>query len=261
MFRSVGDHLLNTVEFGTGEPALLGVGGWIGNWELWQQPFEVLSRSHRCIAYDHQGAGESPVEPDAISFEAQVRTVFELMDAFQMQPCVLLGESNGGAVAIEAVLRQPERFNALVLIDSPTWGWDNPETRGFVQALRSNFKSTIDAFVNLCTPEPEVEHVRRWVRNILLKAEPEVAARLLECMYGLDLRPRLGELRLPTLVIQGELDAIRFVRLSRAEENVSLMLQARLHVVRGAGHVPTLTRPAEVTEAIEQFLAQLTLGV
>jgi pimeloyl-ACP methyl ester carboxylesterase len=32
-------------------------GGWVGNWELWQEPFQLMQSRWRCIAYDHRGAG------------------------------------------------------------------------------------------------------------------------------------------------------------------------------------------------------------
>lgn len=250
---------MNVVAFGAGEVTLLGVGGWIGNWELWQQPFELLSGCYRCVAYDHFGAGETVAGPELWTFAAQVDAVFGMLDLLELDRCVLLGESNGGAAAIDAVLRRPERFEALVLIDAAHSGFDQPQVRAFVDALRRDFAGTIHGFVDLCTPEPDVEHIRRWVRNVLLKASPEAAAALLETMYQVDLRSSLPEIRIPTLVVHGELDALAFTRPEVAEETARLIAGARLHIVSGAGHVPTLTRPEEVAQATAAFLAE-TVG-
>lgn len=257
MFRRLGDALVNVVAFGAGELTLLGVGGWIGNWELWQQPFELLSGRYRCVAYDHFGAGETVAGPELWSFDAQVDAVFAMLDLLELERCVLLGESNGGTVAMAAVLRRPERFQGLVLVDAPHSGFDQPQVRAFVDALRRDFPGTIKGFVELCTPEPEVEHIRRWARNILLKATPEAAAALLETMYQVDLRPSLPEIETPTLVLHGELDALAFTRPEVAEETARLVAGARLHIVSGAGHVPTLTRPAEVAQTIDAFLDEI----
>lgn len=238
---------------------LLGVGGWIGSWELWQQPFELLSGRYRCVAYDHFGAGETTAGPHLWSFDAQVDAIFGMLELLELERCVLLGESNGGAVALAAVLQRPERFDALVLVDAPHSGFDQPQVRAFVEALRGDFAGAIRGFVDLCTPEPDVEHIRRWTRNILLKAGPEAAAALLETMYPIDLRPSLPEIRTPTLVLHGELDALAYTRPEVAEETARLVPGARLHIVGGAGHVPTLTRPEQVAEAIDGFLTE-TLG-
>lgn len=259
MFRRLDDALVNVVTFGAGEVTLLGVGGWIGNWELWQQPFELLSGRFRCVAYDHFGAGETVAGPDLWTFDAQVDAVHALLDLLELERCVLLGESNGGAVAMATVLRWPERFDALVLVDAPHSGFDQPQVRAFVDALRRDFPATIHGFVDLCTPEPDVEHIRRWTRNILLKATPEAAVALLETMYPLDLRPSLPEIETPTLVLHGALDALAFTRPEVAEETARLVPGARLHILPEAGHVPTLTRPQEVAHAIDGFLAE-TVG-
>jgi len=255
MFRRFGDVLLNTVSFGAGPTTFVGVGGWIGNWELWQQPFEQMSQRWRTIAYDHYGAGETVVPLDRLTFEHQVDALFEVLDSFGIERCILGGESNGGTVAMAAALRQPDRFSELVIVDGPHSEFDNAATRQFIAALRADFPRTIAGFVEMCVPESDCEHVKRWARDILLRSDADSGVRLLECMFEVDLRPRLAEIRIPTLVIHGELDALPMTRLTAAEETARLIPEATLHVIKGAGHVPTLTRPDEVVKAIEDFVS------
>lgn len=253
MFLRIGDDLVNTATFGSGSRTIVGVGGWIGNWELWQQPFELLSDTHRVIAYDHPGSGETRFT-GSLTFERQVDVVFDVLDALEVERCVLAGESMGGTVAVAAALRQPERFEALVLVDSPMWDFDNATVRGFIDGLRADYAGTIAMFVEVCIPEPESEHLKRWLRRILMRVDAETAIRLLEIMYGIDLRPTLADVRLPTMVINGELDALPANVVERAAETASLIDGASLHVIEGAGHVPTLTRPDEVAHVVRSFL-------
>lgn len=257
MFRQIGTGLVNTAAFGAGDRTIVGVGGWVGNWELWQQPFERLSRTSRVIAYDHPGAGETDVPPDHLTFEHQVDTVVGILDAFEVERCVLAGESMGGTVAVGAFLRDPSRFESLVLVDSPMWDFDNDAVRWFVDGLRTDHAGTMSSFVDLCIPEPDSDHLKRWLQRILLRPDATTAIALLEVMYGIDLRPRLPEIDVPVLVVNGELDALPANRVERAEETAALLPDARLHVVAGAGHVPTLTRPDEVAGTIEELLADL----
>jgi sigma-B regulation protein RsbQ len=257
VFRSIDGHLINTVDFGSGDPTVLGVSGWIGDWELWQQPFELLSRRCRVVGYDHHGAGETRVPVDALSFDAQVETVFDVMDALGTDRCVIAGESNGGAVAIEAALRDPDRFDALVLVAAAYTGFDDPIAPAFAEQLAKDFDGTLDPFIALCTPEPDVEHIRRWLGHILRRAEPEAAVALIESMYGVDLKPRLSELRLPTLIIHGRDDALPFTRPAVAEEAMHLISGCELQMLDATGHVPTLTRPEAVASAIARFIDRL----
>ena len=63
VFLPINGHRINVVAFGPGPRTFLGVGGWAGSWELWQQPFEALSRTWRTVSYDHRGCGETVVPP------------------------------------------------------------------------------------------------------------------------------------------------------------------------------------------------------
>jgi 3-oxoadipate enol-lactonase len=256
VFRRIGDDLINTVSFGSGDRTIVGVGGWIGNWELWQQPFEILSQSYRVIAYDHPGAGETLVPPEALTFEHQVDVVFGILDTFGIDRCVLAGESNGGTTAVAAAAHQPERFEGLVLVDSPMWDFDNEPVREFIAGLRADHAATMSFFVDLCIPEPNSDHLKRWLYRILMRPDTDTAISLLEAMYGIDLRPSLSAIELPALVVNGEMDALPANGVERAKETASLLSNAQLYVVDGAGHVPTLTRPDEVAAAIGAFLVR-----
>jgi pimeloyl-ACP methyl ester carboxylesterase len=251
VFVAAGGHLLNSVAFGTG-PAFVAHGGWVGNWELWQEPFGLMQERWRCVGYDHRGSGASTAPAEAISPEALVEDLFTVLDHHGVDTCLLAGESLGAVTCLQAVLREPERFRGLVLVDGappPT-----PErTGGLVTGSRTDYPQTVAAFVDACIPEPDSDHIRRWGRQILLRADPEAAARMFECHYGLELE--LGRVAVPTLVIHGAEDHVVPVEAGRAY--ASAIPGAELVVLSGTGHVPTLTRPREVVEAIESWAQRL----
>ena len=124
MFVDVNGVRLHALSFGDGPRTLLAVGGWTGSWEVWEEPIARLSAAGwRCIAYDHRGAGESPVGLADISVEAMISDVVGVLDAFGVERCVVAGESQGGAIAQYAVARTPERFDGLILsAATPTGG-------------------------------------------------------------------------------------------------------------------------------------------
>ena len=116
MFLDVNGARLHALAFGGGPRTLVAVGGWTGNWEVWEEPVAQLSAAGwRCIAYDHRGSGESPVDPALISVEAMVDDVAGVLDALGVERCILAGESQGGAIVQYAAARNPERFDGLVL--------------------------------------------------------------------------------------------------------------------------------------------------
>jgi pimeloyl-ACP methyl ester carboxylesterase len=249
MFLDVNGIRLHALVFGEGPRTLVAVGGWTGSWEVWEEPVaQLTARGWRCVAYDHRGSGESPVDPALISVAALVDDVVGVLDAVGVERCILAGESQGGAIAQYAAARSPDRFDGLVL-SAPARTGRNERTGGFAAACRSDYPAAAAQFVDACFPEADSGHVKRWARNVLLRAEPEQAARMIE-MWGdegvPDVDPR--EIAVSTLILHGTADAIVPIEASR--ELVALLPDAELLELDGSGHVPTMTRPNDVVGAI-----------
>ena len=257
MFREIRGQTVHTASFGSGEQTVMGLSGSIGNWEIWQQPFELLCQRCRSIAYDHYGAGETRVPPELVTFEHQVQLVADLMDSFSVARCVLAGDSSMAAVAIEVAHRWPERVSALVLVSAGAHFAPGPGATRFVAGLRTNFDATIDAFVQVCLPEDDHGHLQAWLRDIIVRTGEERVVRLLESFHEVDVREILPAIRVPTLVIHGARDTIETSSRAAAEEIAGAIPGAELQVLPDAGHVPTLSQPAEVARAIEAFLGDV----
>ena len=255
MFIPHNNAQLYTVEFGSGPRTLVAHGGWTGSWELWTEPFTQLSKSWRTVAYDHRGTGASIAPVESISIENMVTNLFAVLDTLNIEKCVLAAESAGGMVAVNAVLQQPERFDGLVLVDALLHNEDDGSDAGFIQGLQTNYMATIGGFVDACVPTTEQNsaEIRSWGRKILSRATSESAIRLLECTHGIDLRPKLPQIQHRTLILHGDADAI--VPLSDSEYTASQIPNCHLHVVKGAGHVPSVTRAVEVAQVINQYFS------
>jgi pimeloyl-ACP methyl ester carboxylesterase len=249
MFLEVNGVRLHAVVFGDGPRTFVATGGWTGSWEVWEDVIGLLSTAGwRCIAYDHRGSGESPVDPALITVEAMTDDIVGVLDTLGVDRCVLAGESQGGAIAQYAAARHPERFSGLVLA-APAPTGRSEGTGGFADSCRADYPAAVEGFVAHCFPEPDIEHIRRWARNILLRAEPEQAARIIEMWRdeGVpDLDPR--RIDIPTLIVHGTGDVI--VPIERSRALVELLPDAELLEFDGSGHVPTMTRPREVADAI-----------
>lgn len=248
------------MDFGNAERVLVTHGGWTGNWELWEQQAEILARDGwRVIAYDHRGSGFFDVDPDTISLDALVDDLFAVLDELQVERCVLAGESMGTTVVALAALRSPERFDGLVLV-AGSGVWRRVSLLPFLFGLRVAYRATLRAFITLAVPERDVRrYVRRWGLAILRQARPAPARKLIRALVGVDLRDRLGSLRVPTLVIHGTRDAIVLPRDGRA---LAAAIPGAQHLsLPGAGHVPTMTRPTEVSDAIAARFGAIERGL
>lgn len=252
MFIDLDGYHLSTLTLGRSESTFVAHGGWTGSSELWIEPFQLMQHRWRCITYDHRGSGTSDFPAESITADALVDDLFAVLDRFDVARCVLAGESLGAMTCIAAVLREPARFDGLVLVDAATSV--HPEgTRSLVDGARADYHSTIATFVDACMPESDTDHLRRWGRQILSRADSEAAARLFEVHHPIT--HDLHTISVPTLVIHGERDAI--IPLSDAKATAAAIPDCELVVIPDAGHVPTLTRPGPVVAAIDGWTAQI----
>jgi len=61
-------------------------GGWVGSWDLWQEPFELMQSRWRCIGYDHRRAGAEHTPPESITPAALVEDLFDVIDHYAVGP-------------------------------------------------------------------------------------------------------------------------------------------------------------------------------
>jgi pimeloyl-ACP methyl ester carboxylesterase len=259
LFINVGNAKIYTTSFGAPtSPALVAIGGWIGSWELWAEPFSILSQHWRTIAYDHRGTGATIAPTESITFNRLVDDVFEVLDAYKVERCVLAAESAGALIALGAALKQPERISGLVIVDGMYFRETPPEQDMFLLGLQKAYSATLDRFVEVCVPEPDSDHIKRWGRQIIDRASPEAAIALYLSADGIDLRKELSQISQPKLILHGEADEI--VPIKDAHTLMKILPNAKLSVLQGAGHVPTLTHPKEIAQEILNFFESLAVS-
>jgi 3-oxoadipate enol-lactonase len=221
---------------------------------LWLEPLADLSDSYVTVAYDHRGSGLSICESDSITFENLVADALAVLDAFGIGQCVLAAESAGAQTALAVAARFPSRVSHLVIVDGMYARGIAVENDPFLQGLRSAYPATIERFVQLCVSEPESEHIKAWGRKILARAEPGAAVALRIVGSRTDVSSDLKRITQPVLVLHGEIDKI--VPLEAGRALAAALANAELEVLEGCGHVPTLTQPKKIVNAMRAFLAR-----
>jgi pimeloyl-ACP methyl ester carboxylesterase len=103
-------------------------------------------------------------------------------------------------------------------------------------------------------PEDEAGHVRRWLWDVCVRADPRSAIRLLKIIVGFDLTSAAPKLTVPTLIVHGSKDYI--YPLSDGKALASLIPNSDLIVMEGKGHVPMMSSPAELASIIEKWVQE-----
>ncbi len=110
---------INYVEFGNRDrmPVTF-LHGFPFSHEMWTGQLEVVGESHRAIAYDIRGHGQSDVLDGQYTVEGHVDDLIALLDHLGVDRTVIVGLSMGGYISLRALQRNPERFGAAVLCDT-----------------------------------------------------------------------------------------------------------------------------------------------
>jgi poly(3-hydroxyoctanoate) depolymerase len=243
---------------GAGPPLLLitGIGAHLDMWA----PFARHAGERELIAFDPPGAGLSQRPRRPLRMSGLAAVVTELLDALGLERVDVLGYSFGGGLAQELAHRAPERVRRLVLCaTAPGIGGRPPKP------MAALMLATPARYYHPRLLELSLAHIAggRTAR------EPGVLAghageRLLHppsllgyayqlyAAAGWSSLPWLHHVSQPTLVVSGEDDPS--VPLRNGRLLASRLPDARLHVVRGGGHLFLLDEPEQVAPAIRAFL-------
>jgi len=248
---------------GSGPPLLLMHAGLMDR-RMWDPQWPALTERFTAIRFDARGFGQSadPDRPYSLHGDA-----LEVLESAGFDRAAVVGVSMGGVAALDLALAAPARVSALVLVSCAPSGWHHTfDLLRLLDAADAAFeRGDIDA-----ANEAEV---RIWVDGPLRTADRvdrEVRARvaatnrvLLERQAHFEHEPfeleppaseRLGELRVPTLVVTGELDQPSVLDGAFA---IAAASGARHVEIRDSAHLPNLERPREFLEALLIFLEEI----
>ncbi|HEY0597173.1 alpha/beta fold hydrolase, partial [Sphingopyxis sp.] len=175
------------------------------------------------------------------------------------QQFVLVAHAMGGFIAFEVMRRARQRVAKLALI-STLASADGPaqtaRRQGYIDLVESgNFEQVVEERIPILFPEAKRgdERLLGIARQMAADTGADTfLAQQRAIMARIDSRPRLGEISVPTLLIWGEKDGIT----SRAhhDEILEAIPGARLEVIEGAGHLPTVEAPDVVVPLLTDFV-------
>jgi pimeloyl-ACP methyl ester carboxylesterase len=260
---------ISTIEAGTGDPVLL-VHGLGATKASFLPTIDALSRTHRAIAVDLPGFGDSD-KPLWAAYDAPffARSMVALLDSLELERADVAGNSMGGRVALELGLEHPDRVGRLVLL-APSLAW--LKTRKWAPYLRwvptqlgvlqPTPRALIEPLVKQLIPGSDNEWtaagIDEFMRSYLTplgRAAFYAAARniYLEEPRGRNgLWTRLPTLEPEALFVWGRKDNIVPIGFER---HVREELPSAVHLELDCGHVPQLERPKETHQAMANFLA------
>ena len=241
---------------GPDEAPVILLGGALGSArQMWRAQVDALSDRFRVVAFDHRGHGDSEVPDGPYTMAELGADVIGLLDELGAGQASYAGISLGGMVGLWLAENAPERFGRFVLMCAEAVPGAGPRAGHERAALvRAEGTAAIaDAAIGRWfRPGYADTETVAAIKQQILDTPDEGYAGCIEALAEMDLRPGLGEITAPVLMIGAEHDE------SVPAENVLATAQkipgARFELIEDAAHLIAVSHAGRVTELIAEHL-------
>lgn len=247
-------------ESGSGEPLLLlhGLGSSSDDWLL-QIP--TFSNRWRVIAPDLRGHGRTPLPDTTLTIEQMAADMAELLERLDARPAHVLGLSMGGCVALALALARPDDVRSLILVN--TGAAIRLSGRRYLRGLTRVIALLVGgppAMARVVArglfPDPDQALLRQEAAARLSQVAPRAYLSAVRALLRFDARPRLAEIRCPTLVIAGAEDGTLGPQPTRyLADHIP---GARLVIIPRSRHVTPIDQPEAFNRTVLNFLEEIT---
>jgi 3-oxoadipate enol-lactonase len=237
----------------------------VANLRQWDEQVPAFAERYRVIRYDCRTFGRTTSENVSISNHGDLAAV---LDHLGVEKTAVLGLSRGGSIAVDFTLAYPDRVTALIPVAAGLGGFQTPPTPD-EQALWDEYDHRYEArdwawIVDTETafwvdgprqpadrvPAAIRDRVHEWIaQGYRDHSEEDPTAEPLEPPAA----NRLREIKVPTLVMVGDLDEGGTIQACRKLAND--IPGARFEVFEGVAHMVNLEQPERFTRLVLDFLA------
>ncbi|GJP42694.1 hypothetical protein CLOM_g2233 [Closterium sp. NIES-68] len=260
----------NVRVIGTGKTTLLLSHGFGTNQKIWDGVLAHLDLQHtfRVVLWDLMGAfSTTPASYDFqryASLFSHADDLLEVLDELAVDGAVCVGHSVSGMVTLLASLEKPSAFTRLLLLGSsprylnePSSGYIGGFNPGDLDqiflAVRENYIAWVSGFAPLMVGRAISSREVREFSETMLQVRPDIALSTLRTAFQADYRHLLGRVSCPVTVLCTESDAAVPVQVSQYLRDA--IPGACMELLPTQGHLPHLTHPAVVAQAIQRHAA------
>jgi pimeloyl-ACP methyl ester carboxylesterase len=241
-------------------PTVVLIHGGVLDRRMWDREADAWASRFRVIRYDLRGHGKSA---DITTSYSSVDDLAVVLDAADAPRAHLVGLSKGGQVALDFALTHPNRVDRLVLAGAaPSGARVTQRVPGVDSLVAAVGRGDVERAAAVAADMPAFAappHRTAWVRGLvmanarLFRQSPTAERRLSPPAMA-----RLGEVRVPTLVIVGARDSRDI--LIAADSLTASIRGAQRVTVPGAGHLVNVWEPDVFTAVVTRFLSGQPIG-
>lgn len=250
-------------DVGEGKTPIIFLHGYPFDKTMWQTQFDALSSSNRLIACDIRGFGKSKDEATPLSIDLFANDLIDFMDKLNIDKAIICGLSMGGFIALNALKRSPNRFEALILCDTQCIA-DTIEVMSnrhrIIEEIKvDGVKNFNEGFIKSVFHKDSLVNKKELVQQLGAVVFSNSQHIIIEGLAALAERSEtcstLSDICIPTLIICGRADEV--TPLAQSEFMHKNIKGSVLRIIDSAGHVSNLEEPSEFNRHLRDFLTNL----
>ena len=262
---------LHYEDYGTGKPVVL-IHGWPLSGRSWENQIPALVEAgHRVITYDRRGFGASSQPWGGYDYDTLAADLNTLLTHLDLREVTLVGFSMGGGEVVRYLSTYgDERVSKAVLAaavqpflyksaDHPEGAIDDDTINSFLDAVTKDRIAFLDGFTtNFFSAAGELkvsQAQREYARDIAAFASPKGTYDCIIAFARTDFRDDVAKIKVPTLVIHGDSDAIVPFETS-GKLSAKAIAGSELVVIKGGPHGINASHAKEFNQALLDFLAR-----
>lgn len=224
---------------------------------IWEPLMPHLPPALRILRFDLRGHGLSDAPAPPYSMGGLITDTARVMDHFAMQDAVVVGLCIGGLIAQGLAVKRLDLVRAMVLSNTAARMGTPSHWHDRIAKVRDDGMAALTEVTLTRWFGPNVmQHpdYAAWQARLSMQ-NPDGWAGCAQAMAHTDFYETTATLRLPTLCIAGDRDGATPPDLVR--EAADLIPGSQFHLIRGAGHVPFVEKPAAYATAVTDFLTRI----
>ena len=246
---------------GTGTTALVFIHGGLADRSFYDRQLEALSDRYRVIALDLAGHGESGKNRPSLGISQFGTDAASVVLAEKLERVVVLGNSLGGPVAIDAALRLPDRVIGVIGIDT-FQDIGHPDSAEYAGMWKQEFKRRAEAFgkdydgatramvKQLFHADADLAIVADAERR-MLRTSSETAVKMFDGLAEYDSNVAARKLTVPLRAINGDLYPTDVEKIRKVKPDFDAV------VMKHMGHYPMMERPEEFNALVRKVVEEL----
>ena len=242
-------------------PVLVFINSLGSDLRIWQEVAPAFTEHFQVILYDKRGHGLSDAPPVPYSIDDHTDDLLALLDRLGVGKASLVGLSVGGMIAQRIAVRAPDRVQSITLCCTAAKIGTAELWADRINAVETGgIEPIADAVLQRWfTPkfhETQADDLAGW-RNMLVRTPAHGYAGTCAAIRDADLRPDAGRIAVPALCVAGDQDGSTPADVVKG--TADLIPGSRFALIEGAGHIPCVEKPTELSELIKQHLEEAVL--